>query len=371
MIAITSSLSSQPDSSLIDIYQRVFCPSPAQPQPLEKRRADRAFAELLSRYDRWLWKQVKGFSTLNADDAYSAALEGFQKAIANFDLRSGHALATWAFTCVRSAIIAVFRQEGSQSKKVTRIAAVTPLVHEDECPDPYEQEQLHNDLAHLNQAIAKISDSKRQIIEMRNAGYKYAEIGDRLGKSADAIRMAHRRAIAALKGMVNPASPQEEPRPTPEDAEQNQSQPHWMQQLWQRKNLCVRFFHSLRIWKEHHPIGQPHAYPQKSSDTPPRPFFRFAAGDDPQLGSGCWDCSLPSAVRRMVDLIGLWGQWYLVCPITTLLEADTPALSPEAVVRLWDGGGLDTADQSRASPCAFLRHLGERAKDVVQSVWRC
>ncbi|MBW4550227.1 MAG: sigma-70 family RNA polymerase sigma factor [Aphanocapsa sp. GSE-SYN-MK-11-07L] len=371
MTAITSSLSSQPDSSLIDIYQRVFCPSPAQPQPLEKRRADRAFSELLSRYDRWLWKQVNAFSTLNADDAYSAALEGFQKAIASFDLRSGHALATWAFTCVRSAIIAVFRQEGSQSKKVTRIAAVTPLVHEDECPDPYEQEQMHHDLAHLNQAIAKISDSRRQIIEMRNAGMKYAEIGDRLGKSADAIRMAHRRAIAALKGMVNPASLQDEAQPIPDAAEQNPPQPHWMQRLWQRKNLCVRFLNSLRIWRGHHPLGQPHAYPQKSSDTPLRPFFRFAAGDVPQLGGGCRDCPLPSAVRRMVDLMGMWYQWLVICAAATLLEADSPALSPEAVVRLWDGGGLVTDDQSRASPCAFLRHLGERAKDVVQPVWRC
>lgn len=108
MTALTSSLCAQSDLSLIETCQRVFCnSSTSTPSALEKRRADRAFAELLSRYDCWIWKQVHRFSGLDFNEAYSAALDGFQKAIGSFDLTSGHGLVTWAFSCVRSAIVAV------------------------------------------------------------------------------------------------------------------------------------------------------------------------------------------------------------------------------------------------------------------------
>jgi len=203
MAVLSNVIPLQNEQDLIEICQEMFCTSSAKSlSHIEKRKADRAFAELLDRYDKWIWKQVNSISSLDLDDAYSAALEGFQKAITTFDLGSGNALVSWAYHCVRSALTTLLRKEQGQTARVNRITATTSLVHEDEINDPYEQEQFHQSIQKLRQATVQLGETAQQILSMRNEGMRFADIGAELGKSADATRMAYNRAIAALSKML-------------------------------------------------------------------------------------------------------------------------------------------------------------------------
>lgn len=240
----------QDELTLIEICQRMLgAPTKEALTQIEKRLSDRAFAELLSRYNRWIWKQIKSIPRLDPDDAYSAALEGFQKAIATFDLTSGNALASWAYHCVRGALATVLRNQQRQAARVEKLKATnTTLVHEDELRDPYEEEQLHQCVEKLHQASSLLSETAQQIVLKRNQGMKFRAIGAELGKSSDAVRMAYNRAITALGGML---TQQPEPvitiheQPTVVQKEQSQStfqvpENNWMRRLWERCKLNVR-----------------------------------------------------------------------------------------------------------------------------------
>ena len=241
-----SAIPVQNEQNLIEICQRMLlAPNKEALTGIEKRLGNRAFAELLKRYNRWIWKQVKSIPSLDPNDAYSAALEGFQKAIATFDLASGNALASWAYHCVRGALGTVLRKEQGQVARVEKLAATTSLVYEDELKDPYEKEQLYQSVEKLHGATAQLSETAQQIVLKRNEGMKFAAIGAELGKSADATRMAYNRAVAALKLML--AKPPEVVVPSEVIvAHENQSgfqipAANWMKRLWLRSRVNVRF----------------------------------------------------------------------------------------------------------------------------------
>ena len=242
-----SAIPVQNEQNLIEICQKMLlAPKKEALTHSEKRLGDRAFAELLKRYNRWIWKQVKSIPSLDPNDAYSAALEGFQKAIATFDLASGNALASWAYHCVRGALGTVLRKEQGQVARMEKLTASnTALVYEEELQDPYEEDQLYQSVEKLHGAAAQLSETAQQIVSKRNEGMKFAAIGAELGKSADATRMAYNRAIAALKLML--AKPPEVVVPSEVIVTQeNQSgfqipAANWMKRLWSRSRVNVRF----------------------------------------------------------------------------------------------------------------------------------
>jgi RNA polymerase sigma-70 factor (ECF subfamily) len=241
-----SAIPVQNEQNLIEICQRMLlAPNKEALTQLEKRLGDRAFAELLKRYNRWIWKQIKSIPRLDPNDAYSAALEGFQKALATFDLASGNALASWAYHCVRGALGAVLRKEQGQVARMEKLTASnTALVYEEELQDPYEEEQLYQSVEKLHGATAQLSETAQQIVLKRNEGMKFAAIGAELGKSADATRMAYNRAIAALKLMLaKPPEVVESGEPIVRQEHQSVLQiqkTNWMQRLWERNKSNVR-----------------------------------------------------------------------------------------------------------------------------------
>lgn len=245
----------QDELTLIEICQRMLgAPTIEALTQIEKRFCDRAFAELLSRYNRWIWKQINSISRLDQDDAYSAALEGFQKAIATFDLTSGNALASWAKHCVRGALATVLRNQQGQAARVEKLKATTTLVYEDELRDPYEEEQLHQSVEKLHQASSLLSETAQQIVLKRNEGMKFRAIGAELGKSADAVRMAYNRAIKALGRMLTQpesvVTTHEQQRVLQEEQSQSTFQVpenNWMKSLWERCKLNVRSFERAPI----------------------------------------------------------------------------------------------------------------------------
>lgn len=254
MANLNSTITLQTEQNLIEICQRMLlAPNEEALTHSEKRLGDRAFAELLERYSRWIWKQINSIPKLDSDDAYSAALEGFQKAIATFDLTSGNALASWAYHCVRGALGTVLRNQLGQIARVKKLAATTSLTCEDELRDPYEQEQLHQSIEKLHGATEQLSETAQQIVSKRNEGMKFAAIGAELGKSADAVRMAYNRAIAALNQTLSGQSSVEVTRQyKPVELRENEStfqtiESDWMKRLWERSKLNVRLCRRVPI----------------------------------------------------------------------------------------------------------------------------
>lgn len=191
------------DHTLIATCQKWLCDQSAECMtPQELINANRAFAELLSRYHLWIWSQIHSRPTLDSQAAYSAALEGFQVAITSFDLSTGFALASLASICVRNALQGLLRKEQRQAAKIKQAAIHSVGVHEDNCVDPFEQEQFYQTVQRLDQAISSLGEATQQIVSMRGQGLKFSEIGQQLDKSSDAVRMAHRRAIIALRSIL-------------------------------------------------------------------------------------------------------------------------------------------------------------------------
>jgi RNA polymerase sigma factor (sigma-70 family) len=168
------------------------------------RLGDRAFSELLKRYNSWIWKQVNSFTGLDLDAAYSSALQGFERAIAKFDLSRGYALTTFATLVVQRSIQSLFRQEQKQAEKVAAAVANARLYYEDVFIDPDDQDEREEQIEALNSARENLELSPERIKEMRDSGMKYPEIGAFFRKSAGAVRMIYNRTFAASKKYLQP-----------------------------------------------------------------------------------------------------------------------------------------------------------------------
>jgi RNA polymerase sigma factor (sigma-70 family) len=232
------------------------------------RAGERAFAELLMRYDRWLWKQVRRFSGLDLNEAYSYALQGFERAIDKFDLHSDCPLVGFAAVVVRHAIQLLLRREQRHREKVAMAAEAAPLYHEDEFVDPYENEQREQSVEALHSEVEQLEVSRQKIVEMRQSGMKFSEIGAFFSKTADTVRMIYSRAIARLKKHLQPqivevetpTAPASDPTPTAD----------WMGRLWARFCKSVRFSNSSAISDSSTSIESPNAL-EVSVNAPKRP----------------------------------------------------------------------------------------------------
>jgi RNA polymerase sigma factor (sigma-70 family) len=262
------------------------------------RAGERAFTELLRRYSRWLWKEVRRFTGLDLNDAYSYALQGFERAINKFDLHCDCALVSFASVVVRRAIQRLLQREQRHREKVAMAAEVAPLFHEDAFVDPYGEEQREQQIEALHSEVKQLEVSRQKIVEMRQSGLKFTEIGAFFSKTADAIRMIYRRAIAHLKkhlqpqpplsfdtapfaaaqdpqGPQGPQGPQEPQTAEIEPLTALASDPipttGWMGRLWSRFCKSVRFSNSGAISDSSTPIVSPDALdgsvdaPQRSS----------------------------------------------------------------------------------------------------------
>lgn len=209
------------------------------------RHGDRAFTELLKRYHAWIWKQVNSFNGLDLDEAYSAALQGFERAIAKFDLSRGYALTTFATLVVQRSIQSLFRRAQKEAEKVAAAIANAELYYEDAFIESNEQDEREGQIEALNCARENLEPTPEQIKEMRDSGMKYRAIGAFFRKSADAVRMIYNRVFGAPKKYLQPQLEQTDEgetlvavaiEPIPERG--------WMGRLWSRFSGCVRFLDS-------------------------------------------------------------------------------------------------------------------------------
>ena len=200
------------------------------------RAGDRALAELFRRYEPLIWKEAMFVSnSVDVGDAYAVALKGLGNAINKFKIGFRCALVTFALPIVRNAIKKLLNDATKQRKKAEKFEVIAPLYHEDTLIDSYEVEQCEQQKAALKSEVKHLKPNPQKVVEMRQAGMSFKDIAAFFGRSPDAIRMVHNRAILRLtkrlSGEVKPIEVEETPVP----------QANWMQRLRTRFLKTVRF----------------------------------------------------------------------------------------------------------------------------------
>lgn len=96
-----------------------------------------------------------------------------------------------------------------------RRSARTPAMGElnaadhvaDNSPPPEEHVLCNDEAAMLRCAMAHLNEDQRQVIELRFAGLKGAEIASVIGRSHNAVKMLQHRALQRLRVELTSATP--------------------------------------------------------------------------------------------------------------------------------------------------------------------
>jgi RNA polymerase sigma-70 factor (ECF subfamily) len=169
------------------------------------QRDIRAFAPLYEAYVDLVWRYA--LSRLGDQErAADATSQTFQRALAGLPSyqpqRRDDGTSTfrsWLMTIARNVVI----------DEARRFRPVTPL------DDPAAQRWLADDARgpeanavaaderrRVNDALAQLPETQRQIVELRLAGLKGREIADLLDMTESAVKTAHFRAIARLRDLL-------------------------------------------------------------------------------------------------------------------------------------------------------------------------
>lgn len=159
------------------------------------------FAPLYEKYVDLVWRYARS-RLESADRAADATSSTFHKAIAalpTFLPRERNDTLTfrsWLMTIARNVVIDEIRR--SPPTKSIDSPAVQPwLIDVRRSPEDY---AISRDEQHrVNFALSKLPETQRQIVELRLAGLKFAEITDALGMSLSAVKTSHFRAYARLR----------------------------------------------------------------------------------------------------------------------------------------------------------------------------
>ncbi|HYI25780.1 MAG TPA: sigma-70 family RNA polymerase sigma factor [Thermomicrobiales bacterium] len=164
----------------------------------------RAFAPLYETYVDLVWRYALNRlgDQQRAADATSVT---FQRAITALPKyrpqRRGDATTfrSWLMTIARNVVIDETRRARPTSP-LDDPASERWLT--DPAPGPEEQAVAADERRRINRALARLSTTPRQIVELRLIGMNGREIADTLGMSESAVKTAHYRAIARLRDLL-------------------------------------------------------------------------------------------------------------------------------------------------------------------------
>ena len=166
----------------------------------DERRRNWAYRKLQESCDRvigsLLGKYTLHLSPADQQDASAAAKEAFVWVVQNFELESEARLATVVFTYVRQALQRIIRKIQHQQEAIAKLKH--PLEASSPAPeisDPYLVRQLEALITLLNPA-------QQAVVSLRiTTELTWEEIGEQLGKQADATRKQFHRAILRLRDL--------------------------------------------------------------------------------------------------------------------------------------------------------------------------
>ncbi len=139
----------------------------------------------------------------NLHDAEDTTASILLKAFAGFPPDQRSTFRAWLFTIAHHSVVDFYRRS-ARAPATGNLNAADHVA--DNSPTPEEHILRHDDEATLRAAMAKLNDDQRQVIELRLAGLKGAEIASVIGRSHNAVKMLQHRALQRLRAELTSAS---------------------------------------------------------------------------------------------------------------------------------------------------------------------
>ncbi len=164
-----------------------------------------AFGLLYDRYIDAVYRYCYG-RLGDREDAEDATSLIFARALAALPTQRGPSFRSWLFAIAHNVVLNSRRDAGHSQ----------PLdaAHERLDPGPSVEELVTEaDRRHsVRKALARLPDAQRRVVELRLAGLSGPEVAVALGRSHDSVRTTQRRALAALRVLLNVTRDTEEGR---------------------------------------------------------------------------------------------------------------------------------------------------------------
>src|SRR5262245_21724218 len=148
-----------------------------------------AFAPLYRRY----FPEIIAFCGRrlgNRSDAEDATSEIFRKALAKLDTFHGGSFRAWLYTIA----INTLRDHADRPAPPGELFETFP----DPAPGPEELALQAVSDAEVRVALARLPEEWQLVVELRNQGYRCAEVAAAVGHDADWVRLTHHRALERL-----------------------------------------------------------------------------------------------------------------------------------------------------------------------------
>lgn len=160
------------------------------------KRDRRAFAPLYARYfDRiyaYCYRRLG-----NADDAADATSLVFARALASLGACRGDAFRSWLFAIAHNVLADAYRAR--RFERDLDDALDLP----DRSPGPEDEALAAETRSTITCLLAELPPEQRSVIEFRLAGLSSKEIGEVLGKRANAVDQLQFRAMSRLRSLVD------------------------------------------------------------------------------------------------------------------------------------------------------------------------
>jgi RNA polymerase sigma-70 factor (ECF subfamily) len=169
-------------------------------------RHDRsAFGLLYDRYVELVFRYclVRLRDREEAEDATSLV---FARALAALPTQRGGSFRSWLFSIAHNVVIDVQRgaTPGTPLSVLEQVPAQGPSLEDQVAAQERREVVL--------QALTRLSDEQRRVVELRLAGLTGPEVAAALGRSHDSVRTTQRRALSRIRTLLGITPDQEEGR---------------------------------------------------------------------------------------------------------------------------------------------------------------
>jgi RNA polymerase sigma-70 factor (ECF subfamily) len=166
------------------------------------------FAQLYDRYVDGIYRYCR-LRLPTAQEAEDATAMVFEKAFAAFPPAPTGTFRAWLFTIAHNVVVSFYRTRSRRGHH----ASLDEAMHlADPGSTPEEDVVLADEQQRLYQALARLPDDQRRVVELRLAGLLGAEIAEVLHRSPAAVRQLQFRAMQRLRTMLI-----DSPAPTPKE----------------------------------------------------------------------------------------------------------------------------------------------------------
>jgi len=158
-----------------------------------------AFEQLYERYVDGIYRYCR-LRLPTAADAEDATATIFERAFAAFPPKATGSFRGWLFTIAHNVIVSTWRSS-ARSRRDRTLDDELPLIDPGRTPE--ESLLIAEEHRRLIEALARLPEDQRRVIELRLAGLNGGEIAAVLGRSSAAMRQLQYRATQQLRRLLS------------------------------------------------------------------------------------------------------------------------------------------------------------------------